>query len=154
MVLRPANKSHYNRDKMPDPRTILAETVDHLTKYFGRIDPPMLSVLRMRQGDVDLPVDGGNDTIRASTLWDVDEDGRLSVRHGDSFIMFMEWDKDGKVHSRSIQPFGSATTRPESPHYTDQMQLFVDKKLKPVWFDPAQLEQHKTSDKVVRSGKK
>ena len=150
MVLRPANKSHYNRDKMPDPRQILEETVDHLKQYFGKIDPPMMDVLRMRQGTVDLPVDGGNDTIRASTLWDVDKDGRLSVRHGDSFIMFIEWAKDGKVHSRSIQPFGAATTRPDSPHFTDQMQLFVDKKLKPVWFDPKDLEQHKTSDKVVR----
>ncbi|WP_373490114.1 acylase [Parasphingorhabdus sp.] len=149
MVLRPANKSHYNRGKMPDPRQILEETVDHLTQYFGRIDPPMTTVLRMRQGTVDLPVDGGNDTIRASTLWDVDEDGRLSVRHGDSFIMFIEWDEAGKVRSRSIQPFGSATTRPDSKHYTDQMQLFVDKKLKPVWFDPKDLEKHKTSDKVV-----
>ena len=154
MVLRPANKSHYNRGEMPDPRQILQETVDHLTQYFGKINPPMMDVLRMRQGNVDLPVDGGNDTIRASTLWDVDEDGRLSVRHGDSFIMFVEWDKDGKVHSRSIQPFGAATTRPESPHYTDQMQLFVDKKLKPVWFDPAELEKHKTSAKVVRSAQK
>jgi acyl-homoserine-lactone acylase len=154
MVLRPANKSHYNRGEMPDPRQILAETVDHLTQYFGRIDPPMLDVLRMRQGTVDLPVDGGNDTIRASTLWDVEDDGRLSVRHGDSFIMFIEWAKDGKVHSRSIQPFGAATTRPDSPHYTDQMQLFVDKKLKPVWFDPKDLEQHKASDKVVRSDQK
>ena len=72
------------------------------------------------------------------------------MRHGDSFIMFIEWAKDGKVHSRSIQPFGTATTRPESSHYTDQMQLFVDKKLKPVWFDPKELEKHKTSDKVVR----
>ncbi|MEH6714172.1 acylase [Parasphingorhabdus flavimaris] len=150
MVLRPANKSHYNRGKMPDPRQILEETVDHLKQYFDRIDPPMLNVLRMRQGDVDLPVDGGNDTIRASTLWDIDEDGRLSVRHGDSFIMFMEWAKDGKVYSRSIQPFGAATTRPESKHYTDQMQLFVDKKLKPVWFDPKDLEKHKKSEKVVR----
>ncbi len=150
MVLRPANKAHYNRAKKPDPRQILEETVDHLTRYFDRIDPPMMDVLRMRQGKVDLPVDGGNDTIRASTLWDVDDDGRLSVRHGDSFIMFIEWAKDGKVHSRSIQPFGAATTRPESPHYTDQMQLFVDKKLKPVWFDPSELEKHKTSDKVVR----
>ena len=151
MVLRPANKSHYNRGEMPDPRQILKETVDHLTQYFDRIDPPMLDVLRLRQGKVDLPVDGGNDTIRASTLWDVDEDGRLSVRHGDSFIMFIEWTKDGKVHSRSIQPFGAATTRGDSPHYTDQMQLFVDKKLKPVWFDPKELEQHKASDKVVKS---
>jgi acyl-homoserine-lactone acylase len=151
MVLRPANKSHYNRGTMPDPRQILEETVDHLTKYFDQIDPPMMDVLRMRQGDVDLPVDGGNDTIRASTLWDVEDDGRLSVRHGDSFIQFVEWSRDGKVHSRSIQPFGAATTRPKSPHYTDQMQLFVDKKLKPVWFDPKELEKHKTSDKVVKS---
>src|SRR5690606_18403931 len=95
--------------------------------YFGRIDPPMLEVLRLRQGEVDLPIDGGNDTIRASTLWDVEDDGRLSVRHGDSFIMFAEWDEAGKVTSRSIQPFGSATTRPDSPHYTDQMKLFVEK---------------------------
>lgn len=152
MVLRPANKSHYNRGTMPDPRQILEETVDHLTEYFGQIDPPMLDVLRLRQGKVDLPVDGGNDTIRASTLWDVDDDGRLSVRHGDSFIMFIEWDKAGQVSSRSIQPFGAATTRPNSKHHTDQMQLFVDKKLKPVWFDPKDLEKHKASDKIVRTG--
>lgn len=149
MVLRPANKAHYQRGDVPDPRTILQETVDHLTRYFGRIDPPMLDVLRLRQGDVDLPIDGGNDTIRASTLWDVADDGRLSVRHGDSFIMFAEWDETGKVTSRSIQPFGSATTRPDSPHYTDQMKLFVEKKLKPVWFDPKLLEKNKASEKIV-----
>lgn len=151
MVLRPANKAHYQRGEKPKPEDILKETVDHLTTYFNRIDPPMMDVLRLRQGDVDLPIDGGNDTIRASTLWDVEEDGRLSVRHGDSFIMFVEWDKAGGVKSSSIQPFGSATTRPDSKHYTDQMQLFVDKKLKPVHFNPADLEKHKASEKVVRN---
>ena len=151
MVLRPANKAHYQRGELPDPRQILQETVDHLIQYFGRIDRPMLDVLRLRQGDVDLPVDGGNDTIRASTLWDVEDDGRLSVRHGDSFIMFVEWDKAGKVNSRSIQPFGAATTRPDSANYTNQMRLFVDKKLKPVWFDPAKLEKNKASEKIVGS---
>ncbi|MEO0442073.1 MAG: penicillin acylase family protein [Pseudomonadota bacterium] len=153
MVLRPANKAHYQRGEIPDAEEILRETVDHLTKYFDRIDPPMKDVLRLRQGDVDLPLDGGNDTIRASTLWDVEDDGRLSVRHGDSFIMFVEWDRDGNVASRSIQPFGAATTRPDSPHFTDQMQLFVDHKLKPVHFDPAELEKHKSSDKLVGTGK-
>lgn len=150
MVLRPANASHYMRKGMADPREELRMVVDHLTTHFGRIDPPMMDVLRLRQGNVDLPIDGGNDTIRASTFWDIEEDGRLSVRHGDSFIMFIEWDKAGDVTSRSIQPFGAATTRPDSPHYTDQMQLFVDKKLKPVWFDPAKLEANKTSDTVIR----
>lgn len=154
MVLRPANKSHYQRGEKPDPLEILKETVDHLVEHFGKVDPPMLDVLRLRQGDVDLPIDGGNDTIRASTLWDVEDDGRLSVRHGDSFIMFVEWDKAGAVSSRSIQPFGAATTRPDSPHYTDQMQLFVDKKLKPVFFDPAELEKNKVSEKIVGSADK
>ena len=154
MVLRPANGSHYQRKSAPDPQEILQKTVDHLTKYFGRIDPPMMELLRLRQGDVDLPIDGGNDTIRASTLWDVEADGRLSVRHGDSFIMFMEWDQDGNIFSQSIQPFGAATTRPDSKHYTDQMQLFVDKKLKPVWFDPVELEKNKASEKMIGNGKK
>ena len=79
-------------------------------------------------------LDGGSDTLRASTLWDVEDDGRLAVRHGDSFIMWIEWAPGARVASRSIQPFGAATTRPASPHYTDQMQLFVDHKLKPVHF--------------------
>ena len=68
------------------------------------------------------------------------------MKHGDSFIMFIAWDKAGKVSSTSVQPYGAATTRPESKHYTDQMQLFVDHKLKPVWFDPATLEKHKERD--------
>ncbi|MGH6633422.1 MAG: penicillin acylase family protein, partial [Sphingopyxis sp.] len=42
--------------------------------------------------------------------------------------------------SESIQPFGSATTRPGSPHYNDQAPLFVAHKLKPVLFDPAALK--------------
>ena len=150
-ILRPANKAHYQRGEVPDPLEILQETVDHLKKHFGTIDPPLGDVLRLRQGDVDLPLVGGNDTIRASTLWDVDDDGRLSLYHGDSFIMWVEWTSDGTVRSRSIQPFGAATTRPDSPHYTDQMQMYVDGKLKPVWFDPAELEKNKKSEKVVRS---
>lgn len=144
MVLRPANRVHYLRsDEGLDVRAIVAEAADHLQRYFGTLDPPLGTVLRLRQGDgarrVDLPLDGGNDTIRASTLWDEDPDGRLSVRHGDSFIMFVHWGRDGVVHSESIQPFGAATTRPASPHYADQARLFAAHRLKPVLFDPAAL---------------
>jgi hypothetical protein len=79
-----------------------------------------------RQGGLDLPLDGGSDTLRASTTWDVDPDGRLSLKHGDSFIQWTEWLPGKRVVSRSIQPFGSASTRPKSPHYNDQMRLFVE----------------------------
>lgn len=140
MVLRPGNRAHYQRTKEgPDPRDTLAEMAGHLQTHFGTLDPPLGTVLRLRRGKVDLPLDGGNDTLRASTLWDVEDDGRLKVRHGDSFLMFISWDKAGNVRSESIQPFGAATTRPDSPHYADQAPLFVEKQLKPVLFDPSAL---------------
>ncbi len=98
----------------------------------------MSSLLRLRQGPgryaVDLPLDGGSDTLRASTTWDVEEDGRLAVRHGDSFVMFVEWAQGRPVRSESIQPFGAATTRPGSQHYTDQAALFARHQVKPVHF--------------------
>ncbi len=153
MVLEPAMKASYGLKTPPDPKAALAETVAHLKRYFGRIDPPLGDVLRIRQGpgpySVDLPMDGGGDTLRAATDWDVERDGRLSVKHGDSFVMLMEWDQAGRVHSESIQPYGAATTRPDSPHYTDQAALFAAKRFKPVYFDRASIRAHARSRTVV-----
>ena len=134
LMIREFMSSSYQNKPWPDARAELAKQVAHLETHFGRIDPPMGDLLRLRQGKVDLPLDGGSDTLRASTLWDVDDDGRLSVRHGDSFIQWVEWLPGERVSSRSIQPFGAATTRPDSPHYTDQAALFVKHRLKPVHF--------------------
>lgn len=134
LMIRDFMSADYNNKPFPDVAEKLQAAADHLTTHFGRLDPPMGDLLRLRQGNLDLPLDGGSDTLRASTTWDVDEDGRLSLKHGDSFIMWIEWLPGQRVSSRSIQPFGAATTRPRSPHYTDQMRLFVDHKLKPVHF--------------------
>lgn len=134
LMIRPFMGSSYNNEPWPDADEELQRSVDHLLTHFGRLDPPMGELLRLRQGEVDLPLDGGSDTLRASTLWDIDDDGRLSVRHGDSFIQWVEWMPGERVTSRSIQPFGSATTRPDSPHYADQATLFIQHRLKPVHF--------------------
>ncbi len=65
---------------------------------------------------------------------------------GDSFVMLVEWGPDGKVHSESIQPFGSAIERPASRHYSDQTALFAAEKFKPVRFDEAALAGHVERD--------
>ena len=138
-VMRTGNAWYYRRQARTEPVDALRDAMEHLRKHFGRLDPPLGEVLRIRQGAVDLPMDGGPDVLRAAPLWDVAEDGRFAVKHGDSFLMFMAWDRQGRVRSRSIQPFGAATTRPDSPHYADQAALFVRKQTKPVWFSPAAL---------------
>jgi acyl-homoserine-lactone acylase len=155
MYLQEGMATSYGLKPAPDPRQELANRVAHLKKYFGRIDPPLGEVLRLRQGPgpyrVDLPLDGGGDTLRASTSWKKDApDGRLPVKHGDSFLMFVEWPAGGgPVTSRSIQPFGAATTRPDSPHFTDQAPLFAAHRTKPVHFTRADIAAHAVRRYVV-----
>jgi acyl-homoserine-lactone acylase len=106
-----------------------------LLKSFGRIDPPLGEVQRLIHGATNLPADGGADTLRAATTWEPQANGQMRVKHGDSFVMLVNWDKTGRVVSQSIQPYGTATTRPESPHYADEMRLFEQHQFKPVHFD-------------------
>ena len=137
-----ANGANYHGDPLPDAHAKLREVVDRLMKGFGRIDPPLGDVQRLRHGNVDLPANGGTDTLRAATVWDPQPDGRMRVKHGDSFIMLINWDRAGHVSSQSIQPYGEATTRPASPHYTDQMAMFETHRFKPVHFERADLLAH------------
>ena len=135
-IIRFGARRNWRGEEMPDARKTLQEAVTEFKERFGRIDPPLADIQRLRLGNVDLPMLGGSDALRATTIWDAEQaDGKMRVRHGDSYIMLMRWDKDGKVQSESIQPYGSATTRPESPHYTDQMKLFVAGGYKPVHFE-------------------
>ena len=138
LVLKEFMAASYQHKVWPDAREVLATAAKHLISHFGRLDPPMSELLRLRReidGSAnDLPLDGGSDTLRASTTWDIARDGRLAVKHGDSFIIWAEWLPGKRVTSRSIQPFGAATTRPDSMHYTDQSSLFIQHRFKPVHF--------------------
>lgn len=153
LVLRPAMGEDYSGKPLTPARKLLTDAATHLQTHFGRLDPPLQTLLRLRQGPgphaIDLPLDGGSDTLRASTLWDVEPDGRLKVKHGDSFVQFVEWAPGKAVVSQSIQPFGSATTRTGSRHYSDQAALFVQHKLKPVHFTRADALKNAVSRKVV-----
>ncbi|MET0252154.1 MAG: penicillin acylase family protein, partial [Novosphingobium sp.] len=149
MVLNEPMRSSYGIKPAPDPRHELAAAAAHLKQHFGRIDPPLGELLRLRQGNTDLPLDGGTDTLRAMTSWNVADDGRLLVKHGDSFVQLVEWPKDGSVRSQSIQPFGAAPTRPNSPHFADQAPLFVAHRMKPVQFTRAEVAAHAVRRYVV-----
>ena len=134
ILMRAGQAWHYRRLPESDPRSELLKAARYLREHFGRIDVPLGTVLRLRRGSVDLPMDGGPEILRAASTWDTAPDGRLVVDHGDSFVMFATWAKGRGVRSESIQPYGAASTRPDSPHYADQAALFVAHRLKPVWF--------------------
>ena len=123
----------------------LKSAIESLKTHFGRIDPEWGQLNHIRRGKVDLPIDGGADTYRS--VWGKPQkDGTLTAVAGDTFIMFVTWDRNGVLKSDSIHQFGSATLDAASPHYADQTPLFVAMKTKPVLFTEAQLAGHVTRD--------
>jgi acyl-homoserine lactone acylase PvdQ len=122
----------------PPPREALGESVDRLTATFGRLDPPLSELVRLRRGNKDLPLAGGPGALRAIyTEWD--EDGRLRANLGDSYVMNVTWDRDGRVSATSVHQFGAATSRPGSRHYSDQASLFARGAMKRAWFSEGEL---------------
>ena len=120
------------------PLQMLKAAIPILKAGYGRVDPEWGEVNRLRRGALDLAVDGGPDVYRA-IYGRPEPDGRLRAVNGDCYIMFVEWDRRGRLTSRSIHQFGSATLDATSPHYADQAPLFATHQTKPVLFTEAQL---------------
>src|SRR5262249_16766840 len=126
-----------------DAVAALRKAAQTLLDHFGRLDPVWGEVNRLRRGTFDLPVAGGPDTLRAieSTV-EPGSDGKFEANKGDTLVIFVEWDAQGRVHADSIHQFGSATLDASSPHYADQAPLYQREEMKPVWFDEAEVRQH------------
>jgi penicillin amidase/acyl-homoserine-lactone acylase len=145
-ILMGTQAHHYDDDRPGmKPIEALHHAITTLKTHFGRIDPEWGQVNRFRRGTFDAAIDGGPDTYRA--VYGVPQkDGTLTAVDGDTFIMFVTWDKAGKLSSESIHQFGSATLDKTSKHYADQSPLFVAMKTKPVWFTAEQLAGHVAAD--------
>ncbi|MFC4441003.1 acylase [Caulobacter henricii] len=129
----------------PDPMDTLKTAITTLKTHFGRLDPEWGEVNRIRRGKVDMAIDGAADTYRS--VWGrLQKDGTTTAEGGDTFIMFVTWDRNGKLSSDSIHQFGSATLDAGSKHYADQTPLFVAMKTRPVLFTEEQLKGHVQED--------
>lgn len=123
MIYQPIYNAGRANTTPPDPVDVARNAAARLKAHFGRIDPPLGDVLRLRRGDVDLPLEGAPDVLRA-IRWHDDPDGRLNADFGDGFMMVLDWGPDGTLNTRVISQWG-ASDRPESPHYNDQSEMFA-----------------------------
>ncbi len=116
------------RTPAPDPLTAFRETVQYLTEHHGRLDVPWGDVNRLVRGEINIPIDGGSDTLRAIYPAEIREDGKLHASAGDTWIALVEWDEKGTQSADVIHQFGSATQDSTSPHFADQAPLFAEKR--------------------------
>jgi penicillin amidase/acyl-homoserine-lactone acylase len=120
-----------------------------LLRYHGRIGVPWGLVNRFRRGELDLPANGGPDVLRALEDFEL-EDGVYAVNSGDSLVMFVEWDREGRETIETIHQYGSATLDPQSPHYADQVPRFLQERTKTVPMNEAALNAQ--AERVYRPG--
>lgn len=128
----------------PEPQNAFQQAVDYLTTHYGRIDPEWGDVNRIVRGDVNLPLDGAPDTLRAIYPAEIRDDGQLHASAGDTWIALVEWDEDGEVSADVIHQFGAATVDASSPHYADQAPLFAAKQWRQALLDRSDVEANAT----------
>lgn len=145
LTIEPALRARLEGKAAKRPIDSLREAIQTLKTHFGRLDPEWGQVNRLRRGTLNLAIDGGPDIFRG-VYGEKQPDGTLTAVAGDTFVMFVTWDKAGKLTSESIHQFGSATLDQNSPHYADQAPLFEAMKTKAVLFTQAQLAGHLEAD--------
>ncbi len=119
----------------------------HMLKHFGTLRVPLGDVQKLVRGDKVLPVGGGPDVLGANTT-EPYKNGMRKSFVGDSYIMMCQYNKDG-VEIETIHSYG-ASSKPDSPHYNDQMDLFVKNEFKPMTLDKATI--YKDAKRIYHPG--
>ena len=133
-ILGPEWLAEIKREPQPDPIKIFKDCIVEFEVNFNRLDIKWSEVSFLERGNKILPVQGGPDVLRA-IYSPRSENGILKAVAGDGLYAYVNWDKLGKQQSFSIHQFGSSSTVEDSPHYHDQMELFVNEELKETFFN-------------------
>ncbi|MFB3852568.1 MAG: penicillin acylase family protein [Vicinamibacterales bacterium] len=130
----------------------LEEAVSWARKTYGTARVKWGDVNRFRFGPVDIPGDGASNLLGAYRImsFDATGDGRCRVAGrlsdkdeflgtGDAWVLLVHFDKP--LRAFSILVYGQSS-RPGSPHSSDQIEMFAAHKLRPVYFRPAEIAAH------------
>ena len=110
----------------------LKVTKEHLKKHFNSDRIQLGDLQKLARGTKELPIFGLPDVVTAMRGVPY-KDGRIKITHGESYIGLVRFTPT-KTYYESVISFGNSR-RPESPHYTDQMELYANFKTKKMSFD-------------------
>jgi acyl-homoserine-lactone acylase len=107
-------------------------TKAHLKTYFNAERIQLGEFQKLVRGDKELPIFGLPDVVTAMRGQPY-KDGKIKITHGESYIGLVRFTPN-KTYFESVISFGNSR-RPESPHYTDQMELYSNFETKTMSFD-------------------
>ena len=121
----------YTFKKLTVPEIIDAAeyTRKYMMRQFGRMDVPLGDYQKLVRGKLELPLSGAPDNIAAIYSMDYKK-GKVKGVVGDCYIELARFTPEGPI-IESVNVYG-ASSRSGSPHYADQVPLFVSFKTKPM----------------------
>jgi acyl-homoserine-lactone acylase len=120
----------------------LQQAADILTRAHGSYKIPLAKMMRHERGSVSLALNGLPEGLRAIYLKQSPVNpGILRTELGDQYTAFAQYGPEGLRSVHTSSPFGSSM-RPDSPHYTDQMEMYVRQQTKPMTLDKSKVLQN------------
>lgn len=110
----------------------ITEAKKIMLEKYGSLEVVLGDIQRHIRGDVNLPLGGGPDVL-AAMYWQETDNNQYKGIAGESYIILSQFDSTG-VQLETINAYGSSAES-DSPHFTDQMEMYVNKQLKPMSLD-------------------
>ena len=113
--------------------------VAETARRYGSYDVAWGAIHRVRRGSVDVPVGGCGGALGCFRVLNFarDPDGKLSANGGDGWILAVEF--GDRPRAFSALAYGNSS-RPESPWYATQAEMFAKGQLKPVAYEDRDIE--------------
>ena len=110
--------------------SILERAKAEMLKTFGKTDLKLGDIQKLVRGDKELP-QGGLPDVLAPMRSVPYKNGMVKGVHGDGYVELVRFPKEGLPIIESVNAYG-ASSKQDSPHYTDQMELSSHQKTKPM----------------------
>jgi acyl-homoserine-lactone acylase len=126
-----ASPAEYMRRPLTTAQCINILTIikAEMMKDFGRTNLQLGDIQKLVRGDKELPQPGLPDVL--APVYSVPyKNGMVKATQGDAYVELVRFTKDGPV-IESINTYG-ASSRKDSPHYTDQMEMYTHQQTKPM----------------------
>ena len=122
---------------------ILTTVRAEMMKDFGRTNLQLGDIQKLVRGDKVLPQPGLPDVL--APMYSVPyKNGMVKGTQGDAYVELVRFTKDGPI-IESINTYG-ASSRKNSPHYTDQMEMYTHQQTKPMTLNKAEV--YKTAERI------
>lgn len=117
---------------------------------YGALNVRWGNVFQLQYGDKKLPGNGGFDDLGVfRTVWFAPQkDGSFTSIGGDSYVAAIEF--SNPIRAMSLNSYGNST-QPNSRHNGDQLSLFAQKQLRPVWRSRREVQAHLEERKIFRN---